>query len=306
MPKSQIGYSYQLGIESTYILLHFMQAQYNSLISISNFSLIFLCILLSNVSGCSTNKLEQDNRPVSYSLLQRQNLVHKERLDQAIQLDREGDQYFQDLNYKDAENAYQRAKQIRIDVLGKDTYSIVPSLHKLATLAEVHEDYQRAFKNYQQAQKILGKTIGLDKDETKKNMAYMAAIFEITAQNMDKPATVQNYTTVYQNYAGGKHPYLPMFLNRLGVLALHKEEYGQAEVHFNSSLEIAKKTIGEFHPYLVVILTNHSDLLQRQGRQKESQMLLEQAEIIRQMNPYKHHTKLYGNKSFNQQVSRTK
>ena len=81
------------------------------------------------------------------------------------------------------------------------------------------------------------------------------------------------------------YPDVATCLNNLGLLALLRGKFRQADLHFRRSLKILEKSLGPDHSSVALTLENYAALMRKTGRDAEADAFEARARDIEAAHP---------------------
>jgi tetratricopeptide (TPR) repeat protein len=180
--------------------------------------------------------------------------------------------------YSEAEDLYDRSRQIRETHLGLDHPDTGVTLHDLATLYDAMGNYEAAEPLYIRALKIRETHLG-DHPDTATNLSNLAGLYKSTRQ-YDASEMLYLRSLKMREMLLGDHLSTATSLNNLAGLYLLMDNLSVAEDLFKRSLKMVEAQCGTYHPTTASSLNNLADLYHRIDNDHAAEQLLKRAIAI--------------------------
>lgn len=190
--------------------------------------------------------------------------------------------YGDEMNYPEAEKAYQRALQIREQHLGSNDPAVATSLVNLGEVYENQGDYAKAEPLYKRALTIRQATLSWDSGKLASARTKLAGVYLHQAQCSDAVDLSSQSLAIKERVGGTDNPLLTVDLTIAGNCDLLLGNYSEAELAFRRALEINKKVSkGGKSSYVGADLGNLAIAALMQGRKTDFDSLARQsAEVL--------------------------
>ncbi|HVB22938.1 MAG TPA: tetratricopeptide repeat protein [Ktedonobacteraceae bacterium] len=179
--------------------------------------------------------------------------------------------------YADAEPLYQRALQIREQVLGPQHPSTATSLNNLAALYDTQGKYEQAKPLYQRALRISEQVLGPQHPDTAQSLNNLALLYQSQGKYEQAEPLLKRALQISEQVLDPQHPDTAQSLNNLALLYDNQGKYEQAEPLYQRALRIREQVLGPQHPSTATSLNNLAALYDTQGKYEQAEPLYQRA-----------------------------
>jgi tetratricopeptide (TPR) repeat protein len=185
-------------------------------------------------------------------------------------------------HYAAAQPYYERALDIREQVLGKSHPDTASTLDALGWLFYKQGDYEAASPYYTRALAIREQVLGGSHPDTATTLNNLGNLLWSQGKYTEAQSYCERALKIRRDFFGEEDPYVASSLNSLGNVHWSKKDYDRARDYYERALEIRKTTLGEIHPKVALSLRNLGALLYDQKDYEAAQPYFEEALTVYQ------------------------
>jgi tetratricopeptide (TPR) repeat protein len=179
--------------------------------------------------------------------------------------------------HKEAEGSFERALQIKRDILGPNHPDIATSLNNLGALRQDAGDMAGAEKMYLEAVAIREAQSPVDRPALASLLNNISTLHRRTGRLQSAEGYVARAVKLWEESVGAQHPTLAAGLNNMAELMLALDRPSEAEPLFRRSIAIQEATLGANHPQTATAYDNLGVLFLKQGKGPGAESLFRRA-----------------------------
>ncbi|MEM9454510.1 MAG: tetratricopeptide repeat protein [Myxococcota bacterium] len=184
--------------------------------------------------------------------------------------------------YAPAQQAHERALEIRTRVLGKDDPVVAISLQNLALVLGAQGEYAQAQRYSEQALQLRETTLGPDHPRVAKSLSSLGSLLQTQGKYEQAQRHYERALQISERALGPDHPDIATRLSHLAGTHWSQGRYEQALHHYERALQVSETALGPDHPDVAIPLVNVGYMLSVQGRYEQAQRVQERALRIQQ------------------------
>ena len=192
-------------------------------------------------------------------------------------LSRTGLYLYEHALYTIAEPLYQRALQIREQVLGIEHSDVANSLNGLANLYFQQGKYAEAENFYQRALRIWEQEVGKEHPDVADILYNLALVYSDQGKYEQAEPLYQRALWTWEQAFGTEHPDVAYALSGLANLYSELGKYGEAEALYQRALRIREQTLGAEQPEVADLLYNLAVLYRHQKKYEQAEEFYQRA-----------------------------
>jgi tetratricopeptide (TPR) repeat protein len=182
--------------------------------------------------------------------------------------------------YSEAEALYQRALQIREQLLGLEDPQTADSLDGLANLYRDQGKYVQAKQLYQRALQIREQLSEPKHLLVANSLNNLAILYKEEGKYIEAEALYQQALTIREQQLGSEHLLVATSLNGLALLYKEEGKYVDAEPLYQRALQIQEQQLEPEHLLIATSLNNLAILYWIQGKYAEAEQLYQRSLAI--------------------------
>jgi CHAT domain-containing protein/tetratricopeptide (TPR) repeat protein len=178
-------------------------------------------------------------------------------------LDRLGFLYYNSGNLKDGEAFLRQGLALRREKLGADSADYADSANDLALFCRDTRRFPEAQALAEEAVAIRSRVLGANDPVVAETLETLGSIYSGEGEYEKSAATFERARAIYESHIDAKNPAPPEYGTLLVNLAGNYHRLGkfhQAEVDFDTALDVLRKTIGPTHPIYATSLMGPGNL----------------------------------------------
>jgi CHAT domain-containing protein/Flp pilus assembly protein TadD len=203
-------------------------------------------------------------------------------VDEAIRLNQQAIQFYQQGRYAEAESLYKRSLAIWEKTLGPDHPDLATLLDNLAALYDNQGRYADAEPLYKRSLVIHEKALGPDHPDLATSLNNLAVLYDNQGRYADAEPLYKRSLAIYEKALGPDHPDVAQSLHNLAFLYDNQGRYAEAEPLYKRSLAIREKALGPDHLDVAQSMHKLAALYYNQGRYADAEPLYKRSLAIRE------------------------
>ena len=172
----------------------------------------------------------------------------------------------------DAQQAYAKTLEIHIKALGPQHPKVGATHNNIGLLSYDQGKLKQSFQAYQQAIEIFRKSLGAEHPYLAISLYNIGELYIFQKKFDDALRVLQRARAILEKNKDSK---LVIVMQYLGATYLRQGQYTKARDYYQESLENVENSLGKDHPIVVDSLVGMGEIAWLQGRQAESQKILE-------------------------------
>ncbi|PMD43055.1 hypothetical protein L207DRAFT_509616 [Hyaloscypha variabilis F] len=192
-----------------------------------------------------------------------------------------GEYYYRTGKYREAEEFYWRALELKKLALGEHHPDTIGSMNNLAVVYERHGEYAKAESLQRQTLELMKQVFGEGHPDTLGSMNNLALVYEQQGEYAEAEKLQQQTLELRKQALGEDHPSTLMSMNNLATIYEQQGEYAKAESLQRQTLELKQQTLGEDHPSTLASMNNLALVYEHQGEYAKAETLYQQTLKLR-------------------------
>lgn len=180
-------------------------------------------------------------------------------------------------DFEEAEALYDRALEIRRDLLGPEHRAVGVTASNLSVIRYRRADYAGAVEAAQEALAVMRRTLGPDHQRTTIVQSNLAAMQVALGDNRGAEAQYQELLRRQEALQGPEHPVTLQLLSSLATVHINLGRWEEAEERLRRLVEARTATLGAGHPLTADAMVDLAKALLGLGRTGEARALSEDA-----------------------------
>jgi serine/threonine-protein kinase len=190
---------------------------------------------------------------------------------------------FQEMGrYEEARGLYERALELRRNVLGPEHPKVISALNNLGVALGALGKYEEARAAYEQALSLRRKTLGPDNPLVANSYSNLGTALGQLGKHEEARDLYEHALAIRKNALGPEHPDVATSRNNLAVALDALGRYEEARKELESALAIREKLLKPEHPDIANTLNNLGNAFRGLGRYEEARRRLERALVLRE------------------------
>lgn len=204
--------------------------------------------------------------------------------EQGAKLSNELGSHLQMIGHLEAARPYfERALDIREQVLGPEHPDTAQSLNNLALLLKDQGEYAAARPYLERARQICEQALGQNHSHTANALNNLAGLLQDQGDYEAAQPLYEQALQIFEETLGPDHPDTARTLNNLALVLKDQGDYGTARPLYERALQIREETLGPEHPATATSLNNLAALFQAEGNYEAARPLFERVlQIVEQ------------------------
>jgi tetratricopeptide (TPR) repeat protein len=208
---------------------------------------------------------------------------HKIELSEASELlHNTGKYFYEQREYKQAEELHQEALSIKEKTLGLEHPKTANTLHELGCVYHKQGQQEQAKRCYEQALSIFEKTQGHEHLNTASTLHQLGLLYRDQGQQEQAKRCYEQALSIKEKTLGSEHSTMAPTYGVLAQLFYVQGNYERAEQLYRQALSIFEKTQGHEHPGSATSLQELGNLYLKQGKYEQAKQFHQQALSIRE------------------------
>jgi tetratricopeptide (TPR) repeat protein len=198
-------------------------------------------------------------------------------------LDRLGFLYYNSGNLKDGETFLRQGLALRREKLGADSADYAESANDLALFCRDTRRYPEGQALAEEAVAVRVRVLGANDPVVAETLETLGSIFSGEGEYEKSAATFEKARAIYESHIDPKNPAPPEYGTLLVNLAGNYHRLGkfhQAELDFDTALDVLRKTIGPTHPIYATSLMGPGNLEMEIGNYAAAEKFYDEAEPL--------------------------
>lgn len=208
------------------------------------------------------------------------NLGNQYCKDVAISLNNLAKVYYKQNKLDDAESRYQRALDIRKNVLGSWHPEVAQSYNNLAEIYRKQNKYSKAIDYYLYALAIWEKAFGKEHNDVANCLNNLGLVYAAEGKYEEAESSYSRAVSIWKLSIGIESRDVATGYNNLAELYRSSHKYKMAESFYQKALDIRKKVLGQEHEDVAQSLNNLGLFYLETKRYDEALVLFKQAQTI--------------------------
>jgi len=195
-------------------------------------------------------------------------------------LDRLGFLYYNTGNLKDGEALLRQGLAVRREKLGADSADYAESANDLALFCRDTRKYPEAQALAEEAVAVRTRVLGANDPLVAETLETLGSIYSGEGEYEKSAATFERARAIYESHIDAKNPAPPEYGTLLVNLAGNYHRLGkfhQAELDFDTALDVLRKTIGPTHPIYATSLMGPGNLEMEIGNYAAAEKFYDEA-----------------------------
>jgi serine/threonine-protein kinase len=159
-------------------------------------------------------------------------------------------------SYDQAVEHYERALEVRQQVLGPNHPNVAPTVSQLGNVQFSRGRYGEAIARWQQAVEIVQQALGADHPQASAALANIGVAYQVIGDYPKALEYQHRNLAILQGRFGPDHPDVAAALQNLGNIHYSKKSFDEAAKNFEAALAIWRDKLGPEHPNVAVGLNN--------------------------------------------------
>ncbi|MCP4350124.1 MAG: tetratricopeptide repeat protein [Desulfobacterales bacterium] len=198
-------------------------------------------------------------------------------LDEAVRLNEQFIQLYNQGRYEEAMLPAKRALEIHENLLGQEHPDVATSMNNLAVLYNSLSNYAKAESLHKRALETREKVLGPEHPDVALSLNNLAELYRSLGNYAKAEPLHKRALEIWEKVLGPEHPDVAASLNNLAGLYNSLGNYAQAEPLYKRALEIREKALGLEHPDVATTLNNLSQLYGSLGNYAQAEPLNKRA-----------------------------
>jgi CHAT domain-containing protein/Tfp pilus assembly protein PilF len=195
-------------------------------------------------------------------------------------------------DYVHAEQAWNRARDIREKTSGANSIATARVLNNLAVLYKAQGRYSEAEALYRKTLDIRERTLGTDHLDVAASLNNLANLLLVQARYGEAEADYQRALEITERNLGDHDPKIAIGLNNLAALYHMLGRYHDEEPLYRKALEILTAAYGREHPDVAQAMNNLGYMYHDMGEYQQAEPLYQQALTIEERTQGMEHPKV--------------
>jgi tetratricopeptide (TPR) repeat protein len=188
-------------------------------------------------------------------------------------LSKVGESFRQLGKYKEAEQVYRQALQLREKVLGNEHPSTLGNMNNLALVLDSQEKYKEAQQIHRQALELREKVLGKEHPSTLDSIDNLAVVLGSKGKYEEAEQMNRQALQLREKVLGREHPSTLASIDNLAIILGSQGKYEEAEQIHRQALELREKVLGKEHPSTLASIDNLAVVLGSQGKYEEAEQI---------------------------------
>lgn len=201
-------------------------------------------------------------------------------------------------NYTQAEQFYQTALDIRIELLGEHSIETSESRNNLATLKYLQGRYQEAESLYEQVVAIKRSILSPTHPSLALSLHNLGAVYAKLKKHEKARKVYIEALKINKKKLGKQHPYVAATYDQIAQLYQAQGKVKNAEKRYKSALKIRKDTLPANHPDIAVSCNNLGRLYYNQADYAQAITLFQQTVEIMEAAKGEEHPETFEARSY--------
>jgi tetratricopeptide (TPR) repeat protein len=200
--------------------------------------------------------------------------------EEAYRLYAVGVKQFEQAQYTQAIESFQRSLAIYEQTLGANHPYVATAVSNLALAYQLQGEYSKAEPLLQRSLAIYEQTPGTNLLFVATALNNLAALYRQQGQYSKAEPLFQRSLAIYEQTLGADQPNVALTLSNLAGLYEKQGQYSKAEPLYQRSLAILEQALGANHPHVATSLNNLGLLYWKQGQSSKAEPLYQRSLAI--------------------------